>query len=92
MNKLPAELFKALTKLTPQEQRLFTCDCAEHVLSYFEGFQPDDKRPRMAIETSRRYALGQATLDELKHAAGEAEGAARPTDRFRRGPARLGAD
>jgi len=46
--------------------RLFACDCAEHVLHIFEKEYPDDKRPRQAIETSRKYANGHATLEELE--------------------------
>ena len=45
--------------------RLCACDFAEHVLSIFEHAFPDDKRPRQAIETSRRYANGEATDKEL---------------------------
>ena len=45
--------------------RLFACDCAEHVLPIFEQKNPGDKRPRKAIEVSRRYANGEATREEL---------------------------
>jgi hypothetical protein len=44
--------------------RLFACDCAEHVCIFTAGL-PDDKRPRQAIETARRYASGHATKEEL---------------------------
>ena len=45
--------------------RLYACDCAEHVLHVYEQRYPDDKRPRQAIETARRYAQGMATEDSL---------------------------
>ena len=48
------------------------CDFAEHVLPIFEKIYPDDKRPRVAIETARRYAAGQATVEELWIAAAAA--------------------
>ena len=48
-----------------REIRLFACDCAEHVLPFFEKRYPDDKRPRQAIEVARRFANGQATQEEL---------------------------
>jgi len=48
--------------------RLFACDCAEHVLVNFERVFPSDNRPRHAIEVSRRFASGQATLKELSAA------------------------
>ena len=45
--------------------RLFACDCAAHVLKFFEEKCPDDKRPRECIETARRFAHGKATSEEL---------------------------
>lgn len=45
--------------------RLFACDCAEHVLPYFEASYPEDQRPRACIQVARRFALGQATDEEL---------------------------
>ena len=51
-----------------RELRLFACDCAERVLPIFEKQHPDDKRPRETIETSRRFALGGATQQELEAA------------------------
>lgn len=56
--------------------RLLACDYAEHILHIFESRYPDDKRPRRAIEVSRRCADGLATEDEL-NAARDAARAAR---------------
>jgi hypothetical protein len=53
--------------------RLFACDCAERVI-HLCG---DDPRPRRAIEVSRRYAIGEATDDELAAAWAAASAAAR---------------
>jgi hypothetical protein len=39
--------------------RIFACDCAERALPIFERERPDDKRPREAIATARRFATGQ---------------------------------
>jgi hypothetical protein len=45
---------------------LCACDCAEQVLQYVpEG----EDRPRIAIETARRWCRGEATIDEVSHAA-----------------------
>lgn len=76
MGKIPAELHEILNQLSPQQRRLFACDCAEHVLPLFERFQPLDNRPRKAIEVARHYALGTTTLEALESASGDAEGAA----------------
>lgn len=76
MGKIPAELHEILNQLSPQQRRLFACDCAEHVLPFFERFQPLDNRPRKAIEVARQYALGGSTLEELNSVKGDAEDAA----------------
>ncbi len=61
--------------LDESKLRLFACDCAEQTLPIFERDYPEDKRPRHAIETARRFANGEATCEELA-AAGAAAGAA----------------
>lgn len=48
-----------------REIRHFACDCAERVLPIYEKKYPDDKRPRNAIEISRKFAAGLATAEEL---------------------------
>ena len=48
--------------------RLWACDVAERVLKNFEDRYPDDTRPREAIETARRFARGEATVEELRAA------------------------
>ena len=50
---------------TEAELRLLACDFAEHVLPIFEAQYPGDKRPHQVIEVSRRFALGEATADDL---------------------------
>ncbi len=59
-----------------RELRLFACDCAERVLYIFEREHPNDKRPRAAIEVSRRFADGKATMTELAAARAAARAAA----------------
>mgnify|MGYP001084518389 CR=1 FL=1 len=55
---------------------LFACDCAERVLPLFEKVNPEDKRPRAAIETSRKFISGEATQEELAAARAAARAAA----------------
>ncbi len=76
MDGLPSNLIEILGQLSAEERRLFACDCAEHVLPYFEHFHPSDNRPRMAIEVAREYALGQANPETLELARADAEAAA----------------
>src|ERR1019366_8912700 len=55
---------------------LAACDCAELSLSIFEKKYPNDKRPRAAIDTARKWATGESTIEELRSAAAEAAAAA----------------
>ena len=59
-----------------KEIRLFACDCAESVLHIFEEQYPNDNRPRNAIEVSRKFANGEATIEELRVAKSDAWDAA----------------
>ena len=59
--------------------RLFACDCAAHVLSIFEGWRPNNKYPRNAVEVARRYAKGQASTDEMQRAWSDARDTASST-------------
>jgi hypothetical protein len=56
---------------------VWAADCAEHVLHYFEQAQPDDERPRRAIELARAWARGEIRMTQARTAAGHANGAAR---------------
>ena len=59
-----------------RELRLWSCDCAEHVLPIFERTYPDDDRPRKAIEAGRAYAhgeIGYAAWAVARDAAWDAE-------------------
>jgi len=49
--------------------RLFACRCAGVALHFLEQRYPAETRPRAAVDTAARYALGKATSEEL-HAAG----------------------
>jgi hypothetical protein len=78
--RIPAEdrLWVVLRpELLPERTlRLFACSCAEHVLPLFEQQYPEDKRPRRAIETARRFAAGEAPREELAAAGDDAWAAA----------------
>jgi hypothetical protein len=67
-----ARLVRHLETWTDRTARLFACDCAERLLPIYEKKYPDDKRPRQAIETARRYAEGLASKEELDAAGDEA--------------------
>ena len=60
---------------TDKQLRHLACDFAGRVLPIWYAKYPDDHRPRICIETARRYADGQAT-NEDRAAAWEAAGEA----------------
>ena len=63
---------------------LWAALCAEHVLPHFEAEQPNDPRPRHAIEQARAWVRGEISMSQARAAAGAANAAAST----RRGAAR----
>src|SRR5215470_4228395 len=66
--------------LTDSDHRLlalWAAACAEHVLDLFESAQPEDLRPRQAIEQARAWVHGEITMSQARAAAGAANAAAR---------------
>jgi len=62
-------LIRKYDKWDERTQRLFACDCAEHVLHYFEDKDPDDKRPRLAIESARLFVKATQSAQAVRDAA-----------------------
>lgn len=56
---------------------VWAADCAQHVLHLFEEVQPDDDRPRRAIELARAWARGEIPMRQAHKAAFAANAAAR---------------
>src|SRR5258705_3608336 len=56
---------------------LWAASCAEHVLHLFESVQPENPRPRKAIEHARAWVRGEVTMMQARAAGGHAMGAAR---------------
>lgn len=67
----------SLTDADHQLLALWAAACAEHVLGLFEAAQPEDLRPRHAIELARAWARGAITMSQSRTAAGHANAAAR---------------
>ena len=66
--------------LTDSDHRLlalWAASCAEHVLDLFESAEPEDPRPRQAIEHARAWVRGEITMTQARTAAGHAMAAAR---------------
>jgi thymidine phosphorylase len=56
---------------------LWAASCAEHVLDLFELAQPEDLRPRQAIEHARAWVRGEVKMTQARAAGGRAMAAAR---------------
>jgi len=66
--------------LTDADHRLlalWAAACAEHVLDRFASAQPEDPRPRQAIEQARAWVRGEVKMMQARAAGGHAMGAAR---------------
>ncbi len=56
---------------------LWAVDCADHVLHHFELVQPEDHRPRHALEVARAWVRGKVKMTDAHHTAFVANAAAR---------------
>ena len=56
---------------------LWAASCAEHVLGFFESAQPEDPRPRQAVEHARAWVRGEVTMMQARASGGHAMAAAR---------------
>ncbi len=66
-----------LTDADHQLLALWAASCAEHVLHLFESTQPEDPRPRQAIDAARAWARGEIVMSQARTAGGHAMAAAR---------------
>ncbi len=60
-----SRLVSLVGALSDKVLRLFACSCAARTLPIFEKSHPNDARPRKAIATARRFAMGDGTQEEL---------------------------
>ena len=67
----------SLTDMDHRLLALWAAACAEHVLDLFESAQPEDPRPRQAIEHARAWVRGEVTMMQARAAGGHAMGVAR---------------
>jgi hypothetical protein len=56
---------------------LWAAACAEHVLPLFESAEPEDPRPRQAIDHARAWASGEVKMMQARASGGHAMAAAR---------------
>src|SRR6266540_1702315 len=66
-----------LTDPDHQLLAMWAASCAEHVLHLFLSAQPEDPRPRQAIEQIRAWVRREITMTQARNAAGHANAAAR---------------
>ena len=75
-----ARLLRHIETWNERTMVAWACDCAEHTLKIFEDKYPDDKRPRLAIETARSWLRGEVPAYAAYAAACAAAGAADAAD------------
>lgn len=67
----------ALTDANHHALALWAASCAEHVLHLFEQANPDDKRPRQAVELTRAWVRGEIPMKQAHQMAFTANAAAK---------------
>src|SRR5918999_770593 len=80
-----------LTDSHHQLLALWAASCAERVLGLLESAQPEDPRPRAAIEHAHAWVRGEVKMMQARKAAGHAQAAARDLRGAQRHAARAGA-
>lgn len=65
---ISSELLALIDRMTEEQRRLFACDCAEHVIHWYEQTYPEIESPRLEIEIARQYANGEASIEDLRGA------------------------
>ncbi|MFT2010713.1 putative immunity protein [Pontibacter sp. 13R65] len=68
---------KHLEKQAHQQIALWAAACAEHVIAQFEQAQPEDCRPRKAIQAARLWVSGTLPMATARQFAFAAHAAAR---------------
>ncbi len=74
MSKQLTELIKGCDH---RRAAMWATECADHVLSLFERYHPNDMRPRKAIEAGRAWARGELSMSAARAASFAAHAAAR---------------
>lgn len=72
-----------MKRLNEQDHKtlvLWAADCAEHVLPIFERINPNDDRPRKALEAGRAWVSGLIPMSAARAAAFASHAAARDSD------------
>ncbi len=75
---LDKEIVELAAKTDQKLLAIWACDCVERVLPYFERNNPEDKRPRRAIEAARTWVkTGVFRMADVRKTALAAHAAAR---------------
>ena len=75
---LDKEIADLVSKTDKKSVVSWACDCAEHVLPYFEKTYPNDPRPRQAIEAGRTWVrTGIFHIKDIRNASLSSHAAAR---------------
>ena len=79
-NKNDTDIKQRIAEITLMLEKetlvIWACNCAEHVLPFFEEKYPNDNRPRKALEVARAWLNGELSVGEVRSAAFESHAAA----------------
>jgi hypothetical protein len=71
------EIIEVVNKCNHKTLAIWACDCAEHVLAYFEEINPTDYNPMNAIEAGRAWVRGELKMTDARTAAFASHSSAR---------------
>jgi hypothetical protein len=74
---LDKDINKLIENSTHNDLILWAQDCAYHVLAFFEEYHNEDMRPRIAIESIKKWMNNELTVGEVRKLAFSAHKAAR---------------
>lgn len=76
------KLKKEVMKVNKNQAMIWAIECAQRVIHHFEKFNPNDSRPRNALEIARRWLKGEVIFKEIRRSSLNAHAAARDSKNF----------
>jgi hypothetical protein len=81
VTELDEQIFNLVRQTNHKALGIWAADCAQRVLPYFEKASPEDTRPRVAIESLRRWTeTGIFHMADVRKASLDAHAAARTVE------------
>lgn len=77
LSELADKLKEEINKLNKRQAMVWAIECAKRVIHHFERSNPEDSRPREALQVARRWLSEEVVFKEIRKSALDAHTAAR---------------